>query len=100
MNAGAIGYSMLFLTVTAPIMHTLPPIGTSTYNAGCTIEAAYEDGSAVAYCPEDGVTYVYDADGNNPPGFVNYTGPRWDAGWYACVDASCLSVDHTRHLEG
>lgn len=59
-----------------------PIIGTPAYSASCTIVRAWEDLSAVAYCTEDGATYHYDPDGNNPPQSVPYDGPRWPAGWY------------------
>ncbi|HEX2673444.1 MAG TPA: hypothetical protein VHM25_21330 [Polyangiaceae bacterium] len=42
-----------------------PIIGTPAYNASCAIVREYqEDGSALAYCTEDGETYYYDVDGN------------------------------------
>jgi hypothetical protein len=76
-----------------------PDIGTRAYMHSCTITHAWEDHSAIAYCAEDGVTYSYDADGNDPPASVAYTGPRWSAGWYPCAD-DCLrgDVDHGRRV--
>ena len=47
-----------------------PPIGTEGYSAGCIIEAAWEDGSAIAQCA-DGVRYVYDPDGQWVPGIAD-----------------------------
>jgi len=40
-----------------------PIIGTPAYNASCQIVTEWEDGSARAYCEEDGETYLFDADG-------------------------------------
>ncbi len=107
MNLHALGYTLLFapLCLTSATAHhpadlDLPPIGTIAYSQGCTVTHAWEDGSAIAECPEDGVMYAYDADGNNPPASVGYTGPRWDAGWYVVTDDNPYTVDHTHNVTG
>lgn len=53
----------------------LPIIGTIAYDAGCTVTQVWEDGSAVAYCPEDGARFVFDPDGDITTGR--------EPGWYA-----------------
>lgn len=72
------GTSVADTRTPADINH--PPIGTEEYSAGCIIEAAWEDGSAIAYCPEDGVRYVYDPDGQPVPGIAD--NPVRGIGWY------------------
>jgi hypothetical protein len=52
-------------------VYTWPAIGTPAYSAGCELTHWWEDGSAVAYCPEDGETWLYDPDGNA------VAGPGW-----------------------
>lgn len=60
----------------------LPPIGSIAYDRGCDVYYTAEDGSALAYCPEDGATYHFDPDGpaHLEDGRVVSDGPR---GWYA-----------------
>src|SRR5580765_2869768 len=41
-----------------------PLIGTAAYSGSCQITKWWEDGSAIAYCTEDGSWYAYDPDGN------------------------------------
>ena len=62
-----------------------PPIGTAAYNAGCTITHTWEDGSALAYCPEDGETWVYDPDGQPVPGIAD--NPVRTPGWYVAPES-------------
>lgn len=61
-----------------------PLIGTEAYDAGCTIVREFEDHSAIAYCPEDGETWVYDADGQSVPGVAN--NPVREPGWYVAPE--------------
>lgn len=59
-------------------VHEFPAIGNELYTRSCAIERAWEDGSSVAYCREDGVMWVYDADGDITTGK--------QAGWYSLGD--------------
>lgn len=43
---------------------TWPAIGTEAYTRSCEIVRAWEDGSAEAYCAEDGAFMVYDPELN------------------------------------
>lgn len=45
-------------------VHEWEFIGTEAYSRSCSIEQAWEDHSAIAYCAEDGATYLYDPDGS------------------------------------
>lgn len=47
----------------APQPDVWPIIGTPAYDSGCVITQAWDDGSAVAYCAEDGAWMVFDPDG-------------------------------------
>ena len=67
--------------------HDYPPItGNPAYNYTCVITHEWEDGSAVAYCPEDGETYAYDADG----GFIVDIGIKFfyrpEGSWYVAPE--------------
>ncbi len=61
--------------------YAYPIIGTPAYDASCTITQEWEDGSAYAYCAEDGATYLHDPDGQPYAGFPD--NPVREAGWYA-----------------
>jgi hypothetical protein len=56
-----------------------PIIGTVAYSDGCNVTAEFEDGSATAYCAEDGGNYAYDPDGREagPWGIAHEAGA-----WY------------------
>jgi hypothetical protein len=58
--------------------YTWPDIGTPAYSASCDITQYWEDGSALAFCDEDGETYLYDPDGNAYPAPNN---PAREPGW-------------------
>ena len=74
MKAFTLALAMWSMTLPYPVeARTYPPIGTPAYSAGCTITHEWEDGSAIAYCPEDGETWAFDADG----GFAYLDGMRW-----------------------
>lgn len=73
-------------------LDTWPVIGTPAYSASCTITRSWEDGSAVAYCTEDGASYVFDPDGQI---YQNSAGvPLYPAGWYPCEDTTCTRVNY------
>lgn len=73
---------LLALTVTfCGTSHTLPPIGTEAYSASCTITHTFEDGSATAYCTEDGATYFWDSDGQPAMSHTPHRFPKRSAGW-------------------
>jgi hypothetical protein len=61
-----------------------PEIGTSAYSASCELTQYWEDGSAVAYCTEDGETYVYDPDGQPVPNVPD--NPVREPGWYVAPE--------------
>lgn len=44
---------------------TWPVIGTPGYSASCEIVQAWEDGSAIATCREDGAVMAFDPDGSD-----------------------------------
>ncbi len=79
--------ALLALTVT---IHgqavTLPPIGTPAYSASCVITRAAED-DVRAFCPEDGVTYRYDFDGQPEMARFPHRFPDRAAGWVVSEDA-------------
>ena len=58
----------------------------------CVVQHAWEDQSKIVSCGT--TSYIYDPDGNDPPAYVGYDGPRWSAGWYRCTDFYCTTVDH------
>lgn len=60
--------------------YQLPIIGTPAYSASCYIAAAWEDGSAHAYCQEDGAGYTFDPDGQPVAGIPS--NPVRCPGWY------------------
>lgn len=76
----------------APLGDGYPVIGTDAYSAGCVIMQTWEDGSAIAYCREDGAAYLYDPDGQPVPGIA--ANPMHAPGWYACDDAACTVVNY------
>jgi len=55
---------------TRPLIHVT---GVDAYDQTCMITHAWEDGSQIATCAEDGETYAYDADG----GFIYDNGLRF-----------------------
>lgn len=62
---------------------TLPFIGTPAFSDSCSIYAAWEDGSALAFCSEDGTRWAHDPDGQSVPGIVS--NPVREPGWYPHV---------------
>ena len=74
------------LTLAAPAhaitgdRYAYPIIGTPAYDAGCVITQEGEDGSAYAYCAEDGATYFHDPDGQYVPNIPG--NPVREPGWY------------------
>jgi hypothetical protein len=68
-----------------------PDIGTPAYSAGCEIVQWWEDGGAVAYCPEDGETWVYDPDGNKVSNSAN--NPVREPGWYVAPEILQIGPD-------
>lgn len=68
-------------------IYTWPDIGTAQYTRGCEIVRAFEDGSATAWCSEDGALYVwtFDPDGQYVPNIPG--NPVRQPGWYPMTTA-------------
>jgi hypothetical protein len=100
MNLKVTALALGFAVVSAVVPHTVahaeftrpfhnhvyvwPDIGTPAYSAGCELRQWWEDGSALAYCPEDGETYLYDPDGQPVPNVPD--NPVRAPGWYVAPE--------------
>jgi ribosomal protein S27AE len=95
--AGAALLATLLLPAHASA-HEYPVIGTPAYDASCQVVTEWEGGGALAYCEEDGETYLFDADGffyndngirfyGRPPGTWYVAPERLQIGPGAPVDA-------------
>ena len=73
-------------TVNGHVYHW-PDIGNAQYSRSCEIVRAFEDGSATAWCSEDGALYVwtFDPDGQYVPNIPGH--PVRQPGWYPMTTA-------------